>query len=416
MDKAILMMAFQDLSDFELNENIVELKNLAFACEIDTADVLTQNIKKKSNATYIGSGKVEELKTALDAQDADLVVFNVGLSPSQIRNLEETLQRDVVDKNMLVLEIFSKRAVTPESKAQVEIAQLKYLFPRMIGSYEHLGRQVSGFGTRNKGLGETQLELDRRNVDRRIQNLTRSLKEYEKTRKTTREQRTSSHLPLVSLVGYTNAGKSSLMNLLIQDDEQERHVFVKDMLFASLETFSRKIDLGNNHEFILNDTVGFIKELPHDLIPAFHSTLEEIESSKLLLHVVDVSNPFYETHIKTIEETLDTLDVSDIPVLTIYNKIDLVEDLEAHVNSEAAFISIKENKGIDLLIHEIETILWGNEEVIGFKFPYDKMDLVQQILDIYPMIKKENLDDGVYIEISADPAVRSQYKQYAVDR
>ncbi len=413
MDRAILMMAYENLDDFELNENIEELKNLALACEIEAQDVLTQNLKKKSNATYIGAGKVEEIKMALEAQDANLVVFNVGLSPSQIRNLEEFLEVDVVDKNMLVLEIFSRRASTPESKAQVEIAQLKYLFPRMIGSYKHLGRQVSGFGNRNKGLGETQLELDRRHVDRRIRTLTKVLKDYEKTRLTTRAQKASSHLPLVSLVGYTNAGKSSLMNLLLAQDEK-RHVFVKDMLFASLETYSRKVDLGNNHEFILNDTVGFIKELPHDLIPAFHSTLEEIEASDLLLHVVDVSNPFYETHIKTIEKTLETLDTTDVPMLTVYNKIDLVEDLKPVINSEAAFISIHENLGIDALIKHIESILWAEEIVIEFKFPYNKMDLVEEILNVYPIVEKENLEDGVSLKIKAKPSLVKKYQQYQV--
>lgn len=413
MDRAILMMAYENLDDFELNENIEELKNLALACEIEAQDVLTQNLKKKSNATYIGAGKVEEIKMALEAQDANLVVFNVGLSPSQIRNLEEFLEVDVVDKNMLVLEIFSRRASTPESKAQVEIAQLKYLFPRMIGSYKHLGRQVSGFGNRNKGLGETQLELDRRHVDRRIRTLTKVLKDYEKTRLTTRAQKASSYLPLVSLVGYTNAGKSSLMNLLLAQDEK-RHVFVKDMLFASLETYSRKVDLGNNHEFILNDTVGFIKELPHDLIPAFHSTLEEIEASDLLLHVVDVSNPFYETHIKTIEKTLETLDTTDVPMLTVYNKIDLVEDLKPVINSEAAFISIHENLGIDALIKHIESILWAEEIVIEFKFPYNKMDLVEEILNVYPIVEKENLEDGVSLKIKAKPSLVKKYQQYQV--
>lgn len=413
MDRAILMMAYENLDDFELNENIEELKNLALACEIEAQDVLTQNLKKKSNATYIGAGKVEEIKMALEAQDANLVVFNVGLSPSQIRNLEEFLEVDVVDKNMLVLEIFSRRASTPESKAQVEIAQLKYLFPRMIGSYKHLGRQVSGFGNRNKGLGETQLELDRRHVDRRIRTLTKVLKDYEKTRLTTRAQKASSYLPLVSLVGYTNAGKSSLMNLLLAQDEK-RHVFVKDMLFASLETYSRKVDLGNNHEFILNDTVGFIKELPHDLIPAFHSTLEEIEASDLLLHVVDVSNPFYETHIKTIEKTLETLDTTDAPMLTVYNKIDLVEDLKPVINSEAAFISIHENLGIDALIKHIESILWAEEIVIEFKFPYNKMDLVEEILNVYPIVEKENLEDGVSLKIKAKPSLVKKYQQYQV--
>ena len=413
MDQALIMMAYQNWDDFELNENIEELTNLANACEIEIQDVLTQKIKKKSNATYIGYGKVEELKDALDAQDGNLVIFNVGLSPSQIRNLEEMLKCDVVDKNMLVLEIFSRRANTPLAKAQVEIAQLNYVFPRLIGSYKHLGRQVSGFGNRNKGLGETQLELDRRYVDRKIRQLKKKLKDYEKTRLVTRKQKTDSSLPNVSLIGYTNAGKSSLMNYLIQDDEK-RHVFVKDMLFASLETYSRQIDLGQNHRFILNDTVGFIKELPHDLIPAFHSTLEEIEDSDLLLHVIDGANPFHEKHMETIDKTLSELNIDDIPIIKVFNKIDLLEEPKTHVNQDVAFISIKENKGLKELVDLIEESLWGHEIILGFKFPYDKMNLVESILDQYTMIKKENCEDGVYLEIKAPSSLKQKFKHYYI--
>lgn len=412
MDQAVLMFAYQNLSDYEINDNIEELKNLAQACDIETMDVLHQNIRRKSNATYIGKGKLEELKVAVDAQEANLVVFNVGLSPSQIRNLEEVLNVDVVDKNMLVLEIFSLRAQTNEAKAQVEIAQLNYVFPRMIGSYEHLGRQVSGFGNRNRGLGETKLELDRREVSKRIKSLKNDLKLYQQTRKTTRDRKLKSNLPLVSLVGYTNAGKSSLMNYMI--DDKERHVFVKDMLFASLETYSREIDLGNNHKYILNDTVGFIKELPHDLIPAFHASLEEIEDSDLLLHVVDISNPFYQEHIATIEDTLNDLEVGDIPIITVYNKIDLTSDLISHTSEDTSFISIVEDDGVKELIDLIETKLWSDEISMSFKFPYDKMNLVENILKQYSLIEQEHLEDGVLLKVMGHKNLIKQYEEYFI--
>ncbi len=415
MDQALLMVAHNNENEFDLQETIEELENLAFACEIETMDVITQNLKKKTNATYIGSGKVEELKMAIEAQEASLVVFNVGLSPSQIRNLEEQLNCVVVDKNMLVLEIFSRRAETPEARAQVEIAQLKYVFPRMIGSYEHLGRQVSGFGNRNKGLGETQLELDRRNVDKRIRALKKSLEDYKKTRSTTRASKTRSELPIVSLLGYTNAGKSSLMNYLLKSEE-DRKVFVKDMLFASLETYSRRVEVDGFHSFILNDTVGFIKDLPADLVPAFHATLEEIENSDLLLHVVDISNPFYETHMKTIEETLETLDVSDIPILTIYNKIDLVDSLDPLVNTDSAFISIKDNLGTEELENKIKAILWQDQEEIAFMIPYSDMAVLEKILNNNALITQENQENGVYLLVYGSKNLRKQYKAYAIDR
>lgn len=415
MDQAILMVAHSNQTDFQLSETIEELENLALACEIETMDVMTQNLKHKTNATYIGSGKVEEIKMALEAQEANLVVFNVGLSPSQIRNLEEQLGVDVIDKNMLVLEIFSRRAETPESKAQVEIAQLKYVFPRMIGSYAHLGRQVSGFGNRNKGLGETQLELDRRNVDKRIRALNKSLIDYKRTRQITRASKTKSDLPLVSMLGYTNAGKSSLMNYLLKD-EKERHVFVKDMLFASLETYSRRVHIAPNQSFILNDTVGFIQDLPADLVPAFHSTLEEIENSDLLLHVVDVSNPFYETHMKTIEETLETLNVSEIPMITIYNKIDRVEGMSAHTNDQSAFVSLKDKLGIEDLIELIISTLWQDHKTLCFKFPYSKMNLVDEILNNNVIITQENQEDGVYLVVNASENLIKRYKDFYLDR
>ncbi|NLW15570.1 MAG: GTPase HflX [Erysipelothrix sp.] len=414
MDKALIMMAIEDLSDFQLNENIEELKNLALACEMETVDVVTQNIKKKSNAFYIGKGKVEELKNAAEAQEADLVIFNIGLTPSQIRNLEEEIGVEIVDKNMLVLEIFSRRAVTPISKAQVEIAQLKYVFPRMIGSYAHLGRQGGASGTKNKGLGETKLELDRRNVGQRIRYLEKVLKENEKTREITRAQKTSGALPLVSLVGYTNAGKSSFMNMLLAQ-ELDKHVFVKDMLFASLETYSRKITLENNRSFILNDTVGFINDLPHDLVPAFHATLEEIETSNMLIHLVDLSNPNYESHIETINDTLETLEIAETPILTVFNKIDLLDNVEPLVNTDTAYISIKENLGIEALIKRIEEILWQDEEEMEFLFPYSKMNLVEQVLSNYNIVESEHLDDGVYIKVNAKVHLKKMYSAYLVN-
>lgn len=411
MDQAILMVTHENSSEFELNENIEELKNLAMACEIETMEILTQKLKRKSITTYIGKGKVDEIKMAVEAQNANIVIFNVGLSPSQIRNLEEAIGCEVIDKNMLVLEIFSTRAVTPEAKAQVEIAQLKYVFPRMVGSYEHLGRQVSGFGNRNRGLGETKLELDRRNVLRRIQSLSKSLEEFKKTRQTNRVSKTQSHLPIVSLVGYTNAGKSSLMNALLKDQE-DRKVFVKDMLFASLETYSRRVELDANHSFILNDTVGFIKDLPTELVPAFHATLEEIEGSDLLLHLVDVSNPFHQAHMKTISETLDTLDVASIPVLTLYNKIDLLDDVQSVFNSESGFISIKDNLGMDALKNTLLKILWKDEELLKFKIPYNKMHIVEILLRNHSSITQDNQDDGVYLELYGDSILKNKYVEF----
>lgn len=402
------MMALEQISEDELNENIEEIKNLSEACEIETVSVLTQNIKETSNATFIGKGKVEELKEQVEEHDANLVVFNVQLSPSQIRNLEASLEVDVIDKNMLILEIFKRRAKTPESKAQVEIAHLKYIFPRMIGSYESLGRQVSGFGNRNRGLGETKLELDRRTVDRRIQRLEKDLEKYQQSRQVTRKKRLENNLPLVALVGYTNAGKSSLMNVF-----QDNLVYVEDMLFASLETASRRVNFDDQLSFILHDTVGFIQNLPHHLVNAFHATLEEIRDADLLLHVIDRSNPHYEKQKLSVENTLKSMNVGNIPFINVYNKMDKVsEDLPQSNGDTSVYISTKTMDGIDILKENIKKMLWRDFERYTLKIPYDKMVIANEIIENLVVLKQEHMETGIVLEVYAKPDDLQKYALY----
>ena len=402
------MMAIEQMSDDDLNENIEEIKNLSEACEIETVSVLTQNVKETSNATFIGKGKVDELKDQVEHHNANLVVFNVQLSPSQIRNLEASLEVDVIDKNMLILEIFKRRAKTPESKAQVEIAHLKYIFPRMIGSYESLGRQVSGFGNRNRGLGETKLELDRRTVDRRIQRLEKDLEKYQQSRQVTRKKRLENNLPLVALVGYTNAGKSSLMNVF-----QDNLVFVEDMLFASLETASRRVDLDDQLSFILHDTVGFIQNLPHHLVNAFHATLEEIRDADLLLHVIDRSNPHYEKQKLSVENTLKSMNIGDIPIINVYNKIDKIsEDLPESNGDTSVYISTKTRVGIDRLTESIKKILWRDFECYTLKIPYDKMVIANEIIENLVVLKQKHTETGIVLEVFTMPKELQKYVVY----
>jgi len=402
------MMAIEQMSDDDLNENIEEIKNLSEACEIETVSVLTQNVKETSNATFIGKGKVDELKDQVEHHNANLVVFNVQLSPSQIRNLEASLEVDVIDKNMLILEIFKRRAKTPESKAQVEIAHLKYIFPRMIGSYESLGRQVSGFGNRNRGLGETKLELDRRTVDRRIQRLEKDLEKYQQSRQVTRKKRLENNLPLVALVGYTNAGKSSLMNVF-----QDNLVFVEDMLFASLETASRRVDLDDQLSFILHDTVGFIQNLPHHLVNAFHATLEEIRDADLLLHVIDRSNPHYKKQKLSVENTLKSMNIGDIPIINVYNKIDKIsEDLPESNGDTSVYISTKTRVGIDRLTESIKKILWRDFECYTLKIPYDKMVIANEIIENLVVLKQKHTEAGIVLEVFTMPNELQKYEIY----
>lgn len=402
------MMAIEQINEAELNENIDEIKNLAEACEIETVDVLTQNIKVTSNATFIGKGKVEALGELVENKEANLVIFNVQLSPSQIRNLETALNVDVIDKNMLILEIFKRRAKTPESKAQVEIAHLKYMFPRMVGSYEALGRQVSGFGNRNRGLGETKLELDRRNVERRIQRLEKELEKYQQARQVTRKKRLENRIPLVALVGYTNAGKSSLMNVF-----QENAVYVEDMLFASLETASRRVELDDKQSFIMHDTVGFIQNLPHHLINAFHATLEEIRDADLLLHVIDRANPHFEKQKDSVEKTLKSMNIGDIPVINVYNKIDKIDEGVPVSNGESSVnVSTKSLVGIDKLKENIKKMLWRDFQRYTLKIPYDKMVIANEIIENLVVLEQEHLDYGIRLEVYSSPALLQKYTHY----
>ena len=407
MDKAILMMAITNQNTDDINPQIEELINLSFACEIEILSHEIQNIKSISNAYYIGSGKLDALKNEVEDNEANLVVFNVGLSPTQIRNLEGILNCDVIDKNMLILEIFKRRAKTPEAKAQVEIANLKYMFPRMAGSYEALGRQVSGFGNRNRGLGETKLELDRRAVDRRIQKLERELEKYKQARQMTRKQKLQSNMPLVALVGYTNAGKSSLMNVL-----QDKKVFVEDMLFASLETYARRVDLDENHHFILHDTVGFIQDLPHNLINAFHSTLEEVSDADLLLHVIDYSNPNFEKQKETVVNTLESMGVHDIPMINVFNKIDLTENKSLSNGTQSVFISTETLQGIDDLKNMIIALLWKDYQRYTLKIPYDKMGIVNEISTHLIVLEQDNDPKGVVLEVYTNTTQIQKYQVF----
>ncbi len=290
------------------------------------AEVLEMMIQNKSTieaATYIGSGKVEEVKMAVIALEANLVIFNDELSGAQIRNLEDAFGVSVVDRTALILDIFALRAKTKIAKLQVELAQLKYRMPRLTGQGKSLSRTGGGIGTR--GLGEQKLEIDRRRIKSQIDDIRKQIKETEKHRETQRQLREKNEVPVVALVGYTNAGKSSLMNYLIAhtgEEDLEKQVFEKDMLFATLDTYNRRIVLEDKKAFILTDTVGFVSKLPHSLIDAFKATLEEALHADLLLHVVDISNPYYEMQIKVTHEVLRELKADQKKSVTLYNKID----------------------------------------------------------------------------------------------
>lgn len=308
--------------DFEYTMD--ELRELAKACDVEVVEEVTQRRKQIHPSHYIGKGKLVEVQAKIDQADANLVIFNDELSPSQIRNLERELDIKVIDRTMLILDIFSERARTREAQLQVEIAGLKYLLPRLVGLRASLSQQSGGVGTKNRGTGEKQLELDRRKIEARVNLLQKQLDKLVLRRQTQRHLRKKRNIPVVALVGYTNAGKSTLMNAMIEQyhPQTDKQVLEKDQLFATLETAVRRIRLPDNKTFLLTDTVGFVSKLPHHLIKAFRSTLEELSEADLLIHVVDVSHPEHPKQMETTLKTLQSIGVENIPTITAYNKAD----------------------------------------------------------------------------------------------
>ena len=317
-ERAILVgVSLPHLQRWELEDNLFELKQLARTAGVTVVGELVQERRQINPTYFIGSGKVEELIQMIRALNVSSIIFDDDLSPAQARNLEKATGAKIVDRSLLILDIFAQHARTREAKTQVELAQLQYLLPRLTRQWSHLSRQVGGIGT--KGPGETQLETDRRLIRNRIQVLSRALNRIDRQRATRRKRR--QHVFKAALIGYTNVGKSTLMNLL-----SGAGVPVENQLFATLDSTVRRVWLDENHQILLSDTVGFIRKLPHHLVASFKSTLDEVREADLLLHVVDVAHPAFRQQIATVNQVLDELKVGDKPVLMVFNKIDLVRE------------------------------------------------------------------------------------------
>lgn len=428
--RAILVGLDQGGNDLDFERSMDELKELTRAIDIEVACTVTQSLPNPDRSTYIGSGKVEEIRNSLDVFEADIIIFNDTLSPMQIRNLEKALDTEVIDRTGLILQIFAKRAKTKEAREQVEYAQLQYMLPRLAHMRTSLSRQGGGSGRlSNKGSGEKQLELDRRRIEHRMAELRRDLTAIEKERDTQRGRRLRSGLPRISLVGYTNAGKSTIMNNLLRlyggEGFDEKQVLEKDMLFATLDTSVRKISAPGHRPFLLSDTVGFISELPHALVKAFRSTLEEAKYADLLLQVIDFSDPEYRYHMDVTKETLAEIGAGDIPVIYVFNKSDVVQDEQEQSGQlvmpvprsmdDRIYISAREDESLNTLIELIEKKLSENENDCELLIPYSEGGILSLLTGKGVVKNSEYLEEGIKIVATLGSDDYNRYNAYIIE-
>lgn len=386
--------------DFDIS--MQELKQLAYACDIEVKAVVTQNLDTISPQYYIGKGKVMEIKELVE-QD-DIVIFNEELTPLQIKNLTDQCQVEVTDRSDLILRIFASRAKTKEAKLEVGIARLQYLLPRLAGMKQNLYSQQGGMGFR--GSGEKQIELDRRRIRRQLTQAKRELAMIEKQRQTQKQLRKHHQEKVVCLVGYTNSGKSSLLNALTS-----KKVYEKDMLFATLQTSSRRVYM-KKHHVIMSDTVGFIHQLPHSFVQSFRSTLEEVKDADLLIHVIDASSPYYHNQIETTLSVLKELDALDIPMIYVYNKMDLVHQPIVHEQGICIDVSVKEKKHLDDLENMIIDILFKDYELISVYIPYEEGHIFSEIEYQYEILHTEYLEKEIYVSFYVNQKHKQRYLPY----
>lgn len=397
-----------DTGEFDAEASMSELYELTESAGARPVGAMIQKREKPDGATCIGSGRLEELKGFCESQEVDLIIFDCELSPTQIRNLEFETEVRIIDRTMLILDIFASRARSREGKLQVELAQLKYLLPRLTGKGAAMSRLGGGIGTR--GPGESKLETDRRHIRRRIESLREQLAQVEQHRNQLRRRREKKGIITAAIVGYTNAGKSTLMNTLT-----DAGVLAEDKLFATLDPTSRALKLPNGVSVMLIDTVGLVRRLPHHLVEAFHSTLEEAALADMILNVCDASSPEAQVHLEVTRKLLADLGCTGRPVIPVMNKCDLVPSLlDIPMIGNAVRISAKTGEGMGDLLAAVEENLPVSLRRVCLLLPFDQAGLVAQIRKDHVLYQEEYRPDGIFVSALLDPVLYGRVREYEI--
>ena len=411
-ERAILIGLEQDgVSKWDLRDSMEELAELANSAGAEVVDTITQKLQKPTAPYYIGKGKAELIKDSLQGRQVTSVIFNDELSPAQGRNLENLLARKVLDRTQLILDIFAQRARSREGRLQIELAQLQYLLPRLTGMWEHLSRQTGGIGMR--GPGETQLEVDRRRVQERIARLERELESVRKTRAVQRQGRKRHQWPVASVVGYTNAGKSTLLNLLTGAD-----VVAENRLFATLDPTTRSFTLPNKQRVLLTDTVGFLRKLPHTLIESFKATLEEVSEADLLIHVVDLSHARVDEQMEAVDKVTKELDAYGKQTLIVFNKIDNLPDRELAETYVKRFpgsvaISARTGEGVNRLVQALQDALSSWRLRLHFRIPTKESALLAEIHRVGHVLELKYEGNDAVIVAHVPPHLEAKLSRYS---
>lgn len=390
----VILVGVNKNDDENMEKSLEELEELALTAGAVTVGKIIQNREKVHPGTYLGKGKIQELADLIWETEATGIICDDELSPAQLGNLQDQLEAKVMDRTLIILDIFAARASTNEGKIQVELAQLRYRQSRLVGLGKSLSRLGGGIGTR--GPGEKKLEMDRRLIKDRVSQLNKELNDVKRHRQTSREQRSKNLVPVIAIVGYTNAGKSTLLNRLTG-----ANVYEEDQLFATLDPTTRNLQLSSKQEVLVTDTVGFIRKLPHHLIEAFRSTLEEAKYADIILHVVDGANDQKDLQIITVYETLYNLGVTDKIIITAFNKCDregFDKEAQDQIASQQVNISAKSDIGIDGLLEVIESILRDDKVEVEQVFPYTDAGKIQMIRKYGELLEEEYRDDGIYVK------------------